>query len=253
MTKKTTKKKKPAARKPATKKPAKYKPIPIAAARDISTRYLKDQVIVVAWDAAHGKEHVTTYGATKEQCRQAALGGDKVKKALGWSAPEEPAAPVVPLGTRIKQLEIALEEACVFADELIDVMEGLDHEDEIAEYRNIVEYWQGLLPERVTPVLSEEALQVWRDALAATPEDQRLRLPDPYETPPNDHALDGSAGDPQLDAEADTRAWLALPRPDCTWSCGSKCDGPNDLVCGVNADTGACSGTKPAEPLPESS
>lgn len=63
---------------------AKYKPIPISAARDIAKKYGKAQVIIVTWDAAHGTEHVTTYGSDKEQCRQAALGGSRVKEALKW-------------------------------------------------------------------------------------------------------------------------------------------------------------------------
>lgn len=62
----------------------KYKSIPITAARDIAKKYGKSQVIVVAWDPVHGKEHVTTYGTNKEQCRQAALGGDRIKAALNW-------------------------------------------------------------------------------------------------------------------------------------------------------------------------
>jgi hypothetical protein len=41
-------------------------------------------VIIVTWDAAHGKEHVTTWGQDAEQCRQAAMGGNRVKQALGW-------------------------------------------------------------------------------------------------------------------------------------------------------------------------
>lgn len=81
----------PAKKKPArSKRPAKpakravYKPVPISAASRIAKAYAKDQVIVVAWDGTHGKEHVTTYGRNVEQCRQAALGGDKIKRALGW-------------------------------------------------------------------------------------------------------------------------------------------------------------------------
>lgn len=69
------------------KKP-KYKPIPISAAREITKKYDKQQVIVVAWDAVHGREHVTTYGTTRVACEQAAMGGNKVKAALGWP-PEE--------------------------------------------------------------------------------------------------------------------------------------------------------------------
>lgn len=61
-----------------------YKPIPIEVARAIATQYDKQQVIIVAWDAVHGREHVTTYGDTVEACAQAAAGGNKVKAALGW-------------------------------------------------------------------------------------------------------------------------------------------------------------------------
>lgn len=39
---------------------------------------------MVCWDERHGKTHVTTYGKTKEDCAQAAKGGNFVKKALGW-------------------------------------------------------------------------------------------------------------------------------------------------------------------------
>ncbi len=62
----------------------KYKSIPISAAKEIAKKYDKQQVIIVTWDAVHGKEHVTTYGDSKETCRQAALGGTKIKSALGW-------------------------------------------------------------------------------------------------------------------------------------------------------------------------
>lgn len=67
--------------------PDDYKEIPITAARHIAKQYEKQQVIVVAWDAVHGKTHITTYGIDKEQCRQAAMGGQKVAAALGWPLP----------------------------------------------------------------------------------------------------------------------------------------------------------------------
>jgi serine protease inhibitor ecotin len=63
---------------------SKYKNIPIKTARDISKTYDKDQVIVLTWDKTHGKTHVTTYGKTLEDCKQAAYGGNLVKRALGW-------------------------------------------------------------------------------------------------------------------------------------------------------------------------
>jgi len=61
-----------------------YKAIPIKAARDIAKQFNKNQVIIVTWDEAHKKTHVTTYGRTAEECAQAAMGGNLVKKALGW-------------------------------------------------------------------------------------------------------------------------------------------------------------------------
>lgn len=63
---------------------SKYKPIPIKAAKAISEAYDKNQVIIVTWDKEHGMTHVTTYGRTLEECDQAALGGNLVKRALGW-------------------------------------------------------------------------------------------------------------------------------------------------------------------------
>ncbi len=82
----------------------KYKPIPISAAKAIAEIYAKQQVIVVAWDAAHGKTHVTTYGDTAEACRQAALGGDKVKAALGWP-PDQRSVPTL---ARLRAMETRL-------------------------------------------------------------------------------------------------------------------------------------------------
>lgn len=56
--------------------------IPIAAARRIAEHYGQQQVILVTWDGA--KTHVVTYGTTLEACEQAAAGGNRVKRALGW-------------------------------------------------------------------------------------------------------------------------------------------------------------------------
>lgn len=65
----------------------KYFPVPISAAKTISEIFEKDQVIVVAWDRVHGKTHITTYGKNREECRQAALGGEAVAAALGLNVP----------------------------------------------------------------------------------------------------------------------------------------------------------------------
>ena len=62
----------------------KSKRIPITAAKRIAEEYGKDQVIIVTWDKATGTTWVTTYGKTVEECAQAADGGNRVKRALGW-------------------------------------------------------------------------------------------------------------------------------------------------------------------------
>lgn len=65
--------------------PKKLKPpkrIPIAVARRIADAQRQRQVIVVTWDGE--TTHVVTYGKTLEDCRQAAEGGNRIKRALGW-------------------------------------------------------------------------------------------------------------------------------------------------------------------------
>jgi hypothetical protein len=58
------------------------KGIPIRAAKEIAEKYSVKQVILVTWDGE--SECVTTYGKTVEECEQAAIGGNRIKKALGW-------------------------------------------------------------------------------------------------------------------------------------------------------------------------
>lgn len=61
-----------------------YKEIPLAAARAFMKAWNKDQVIILTWDKAHGRTSVTTYGRTVDDCVQAADGGNKMKKVMGW-------------------------------------------------------------------------------------------------------------------------------------------------------------------------
>lgn len=58
------------------------KRIPVAAAKRLADEQKCSQVIVVAWDGE--KMHVVTYGKTREDCAQAARGGNAVKRALGF-------------------------------------------------------------------------------------------------------------------------------------------------------------------------
>lgn len=59
--------------------------VPIKAAKELAEKYDLDQVIITAWDGE--RMHVVTYGRSLEDCKQAAQGGNFVKKALGF--PEE--------------------------------------------------------------------------------------------------------------------------------------------------------------------
>jgi len=60
------------------------KRIPISVAKTIGQQYGYSQVIITAFDNKGGITHVTTWGSTLDQCEQAAIGGNFVKKALGW-------------------------------------------------------------------------------------------------------------------------------------------------------------------------
>lgn len=60
------------------------KRIPISDAKSIGNKHGYSQVIIVAWDDQTGTTSVCTWGSTLEQCKQAADGGNMVKKAMGW-------------------------------------------------------------------------------------------------------------------------------------------------------------------------
>jgi hypothetical protein len=62
----------------------KAKRIPISAAAAIGKAHQQSQVIVVTWDPVNGLTHVVTWGKTKQDCANAAIGGNVVKQALGW-------------------------------------------------------------------------------------------------------------------------------------------------------------------------
>jgi hypothetical protein len=64
------------------------KNIPIKAAKDVAKTYDADIVCIVAWDANTGRQHVTTFGRTIQECEWAALLGNSIKRrVLNW--PEE--------------------------------------------------------------------------------------------------------------------------------------------------------------------
>lgn len=61
------------------------KRIPISAAKKLAQEFDLKQVILTAWDGE--RTHVVTYGKSLEECKQAAQGGNLIKKVLGF--PEE--------------------------------------------------------------------------------------------------------------------------------------------------------------------
>lgn len=71
------------------------KRIPVKVAQDVADAYGQRQVIIVTWDGVD-TYHTVTYGADREQCRQAAAGGRKISAALGWTS----AAQQAPAGKR---------------------------------------------------------------------------------------------------------------------------------------------------------
>ena len=62
------------------------KKLPIKAAKDFAHLWNQDQVIIMTWNKTTGITHVVTYGKTVEDCKQAALGGNLIKKAIGFPA-----------------------------------------------------------------------------------------------------------------------------------------------------------------------
>jgi hypothetical protein len=59
------------------------KPIPVQEAKGIASRYEKDQVLIVAWDAESNLTHVVTYGRLPEHKVQAAKAGEWIARELG--------------------------------------------------------------------------------------------------------------------------------------------------------------------------
>lgn len=89
---------------------SKYKRIPVSTARKIAKDFDHQQVIIVSWNKEHGQTCVVTYGNTVEACDQAAIGGSKVKKVLGWPESLCNAEPprIVALKKKVKSLKAQL-------------------------------------------------------------------------------------------------------------------------------------------------
>ena len=79
--------------------------LPITAAEAIASEHRFHQVIVLAWDGE--QTCVATFGATDIDSAQAAEGGNRIKRALGWpeSLCNSVSAKVAALHARIAELE----------------------------------------------------------------------------------------------------------------------------------------------------
>jgi hypothetical protein len=56
--------------------------LPIQDAKELAHKRGLRQVVLLAWDGE--RTHVVTYGKSIEDCDQAAQGGEKMKKLMGW-------------------------------------------------------------------------------------------------------------------------------------------------------------------------
>jgi hypothetical protein len=92
--------------------------IPIKAAQEVARGYNCRQVILLAWDGV--LTHVVTYCVNQEECDQAAEGGNRIKRSLGWPESLCNAEP-----SRVKKLKDE-------NSELRNKVNGLEHA--LAEY-----------------------------------------------------------------------------------------------------------------------
>lgn len=80
--------------------------LPIQDAKELAHRHGLQQVILLAWDGE--RTHCVTYGKSVEDCDQAAQGGEKVKKVMGWPNWEAQPSRVKRLSAQVKTLRAAL-------------------------------------------------------------------------------------------------------------------------------------------------
>jgi hypothetical protein len=84
------------------------KRIPIRAAKSIAKEFNQRQVILLTWDGE--RSHLVSYGATVEDCDQAAMGAKKVMDALGWEGKAPEPSRVRKLQKEIEKLKDEIQE-----------------------------------------------------------------------------------------------------------------------------------------------
>lgn len=60
------------------------KRIPIKDLKTLVDKHQQNIAILFMWDKNTGQSHVITYGKSRVDCKQAADGGNKLKKFLKW-------------------------------------------------------------------------------------------------------------------------------------------------------------------------
>lgn len=60
------------------------KRIPIKAIKELANKYGYDQIVVVARHNESETESVATWGRSIEDCKNAAISGNNLKKQMGW-------------------------------------------------------------------------------------------------------------------------------------------------------------------------
>ena len=116
--------------------------IPVAVAQEIADRFGLKQVIIMTWDGE--TQRCVTYGASVVDADQAALGGDRIKQALGW--PEQTMGHLPPRVQDIQlQLQEALGDAC---DALQDVLALQQQLHDLAQAaQRVVDDWDIDVPD----------------------------------------------------------------------------------------------------------
>ncbi len=82
--------------------------LPIQDAKELAHKRGLRQVILLAWDGS--RSHVVTYGKSEEDCDQAAMGGAKMKKLMGWPDWNQEPSRVKRLRTENKKLRARVRE-----------------------------------------------------------------------------------------------------------------------------------------------
>lgn len=87
------------------------KRIPVQRAKDIANKHSLRQVILLAWDGE--RTHIVTYGKGKDDCAQAAAGGNMLKQKWGWPECNDQPSRVRKLEAEVERLQAWKSEALV--------------------------------------------------------------------------------------------------------------------------------------------